>query len=392
VADNNKINVMLTINKMIIGGAEQQFLELVKGLDKTHFKPIVVTLQPGGDLEPEIKSLPGVEYICLNRKGKYNFVTLFTMLRLLRKKNVEIIQPFLTPATFFTLVPAVMNRTPVKIVTERGNSRAKPGFGYRIYLGIEDFFTRFADCVIPNSESGKKYLIKRGIDPAHIRVIYNGINTQRLAPDPEKAKRIRADMKLPPGGFIVGISASLTPNKDHITFLQATKLISQADPRIRFGILGDGPLAPALRDLAGELGIESKVSFLGNQTEVGSYLAAFDVICLCSAEPEGCSNAILEAMALGKPVIATDIGGNSELVRDNETGFLIPTRNPERLAGAVVTCVQQPERIREMGRRGRDLVVNRFSLRRMVQDYEKLFEDILQSKKTRSLSKRKQMT
>ena len=135
----DRITVMLTINRMGIGGAEKQLLALIKGLDKKRFKPIVVTLHPSRALEDEAKSVPGVEYICLNRKSKYNFFTLITILRLLRNKHVDIIQPFLTPATFFTLLPAVINRTPVKIITERSNFRANPGRGYRLYLHVEDF-------------------------------------------------------------------------------------------------------------------------------------------------------------------------------------------------------------------------------------------------------------
>jgi glycosyltransferase involved in cell wall biosynthesis len=387
LAANDRITVMLTINKMIIGGAEQQFLELVKGIDKTRFKTIVVTLNPGGDLEPEIKNIPGIEYICLDRKGKFNFFTLFTFLRLLKEKQVDVIQPFLTPATFFTLVPAVMSRTPVKIITERGNKRSKPGLGYSVYLRTEDFFTRFADCVIPNSESGKNYLIKRGINRNRIRVIYNGINTRRLAPDADKAARIKAGMGIPAGGTVVGISASLTANKDHVTFLKAAELVIQSNPQVRFAILGDGPLRPMLQNMAGESGIASNVSFLGNQTDVGSYLSTFDIVCLCSAEPEGCSNAILEAMALGKPVIATDAGGNSELVTEGKTGLIIPVRDPHRLAEAIMTCLRQPEKAREMGQQGREIIMSQFSLTRMVKDYETLFEDILKLKKNGSAPK-----
>ncbi len=387
--DKQKITVMLTINKMIIGGAEQQFLELAKGLDKSRFRLIVVTLYPGGDLEPEIKNIPNIEYICLNRKSKYNYVLLFTMLRLLRQKNVDVIQPFLTPATFFTLLPAVINRTPVKVITERGNKRSKPGLGHSFYLRIEDFFTRFTEYVVPNSESGKSYLIKRGINVDCIRVIYNGINISRLAPDPDKVARIKAAMGLPSNGIVVGISASLTANKDHATFLQAARLVSRAMPQVKFAILGDGPLGPMLKNMAGELGIESNVSFLGNQTDVGSYISMFDIACLCSAEPEGCSNSILEAMAFGKPVVATNAGGNNELIVDGETGLIVPVRNPERLAEAILTCLQQPERAREMGKRGESVIASRFSLERMVRDYEILFEEAIKLKRSRHSSKKR---
>jgi glycosyltransferase involved in cell wall biosynthesis len=249
--------------------------------------------------------------------------------------------------------------------------------------------TRFADWIIPNSESGKAYLIKRNLNPAHIKVIYNGINTRRLVPDPAKVDRIRESLKPPPDGVIVGISASLIPLKDHATFLQAARLISKVMPEVRFAILGDGPLRSNLENMAREMGIDSRVAFLGNQVEVSPYLAAFDIHCLCSAEPEGCSNAILEAMALGKPVVATDAGGNRELVEEGKTGFLVPIRNPKALADAIVSCIRQPELKQKMGRRAREIILTRFSLDRMIRNYESLYEETYRHKKARKYSQNK---
>jgi len=377
---NKKSTVMFTINKLIIGGAEQQFLELVKGLDKNRFNTIVVTLYPGGELEEEVKNIPGIEYICLNRKSKYNIFTLFTIFRLLRKNKVDIIQPFLTPATFFTLLPAVLNGTRVKIVTERGSMRRIISKGYSFYLRIEDMLTRFADMVIPNSKSGKDYLITRGIKASHITVVYNGINIQRLIPNSADIKRIRDTLGLTGNTKVVGISASLTALKDHDTFLRAAQIVSGTIPKVKYFILGDGPLRQELETLARELGIESRVLFLGNQTEVSPYLSLLDVVCLSSNQPEGCSNAILEAMALGKPVVATRVGGNVELVEDGKTGLLVPIQDPKALADAILSLLNNPEQAREMGKQGKDRVAKDFSLERMVRDYEAIYEEAMKTK------------
>lgn len=378
---HDRITVMLAINKLIIGGAEQQFLELVKGLDKNCFKPIVVTLYPGGTLEEEIKNIPGIEFICLNRKNKYDFSIMFTVLRLLRQKQVDIIQPFLTPATFFTLLPAMISRTPVKVVTERAGMRRVSGVGYNLYQCVEDYLTRFVDWVIPNSESGRSYLIGRGINPVRTKVIYNGINLQRLISDSTKATQIRDQLGLQTNGVVVGISASLTPAKDHATFLQAAQQVSNVMPQTRFAILGDGPLRSSLEDMTKELGIQSYVTFLGNQMDVGSYLSVIDIACLCSVDLEGCSNVTLEAMAMGKPVIVTDVGGNKELVEHGKTGLLVPVRNPQVLADAILSCLRQPERAREMGRCAREMVLTRFNLDRMVHEYETLYMEAIQVKR-----------
>jgi glycosyltransferase involved in cell wall biosynthesis len=276
-----------------------------------------------------------------------------------------------------------MGRVPVRLVTERGNQRINPGRGYLFYLRLEDFLSQFADWIIPNSYSGKDYLIKRGHNPERIKVIYNGINSQRLQPDAAKAAMIRKNMALPENGTVIGISASLIPLKDHETFLKAAQIVHDAAPQARFAILGDGPLKSSLTELAGSLGISPYVTFFGNQVEVSDYLTAFDILCLSSAQPEGCSNAILEAMVLGKPVVATDTGGNKELVEHNQTGLLVPIKDPRAMADAIISLIMKPELAAQMGQRGKESVKTRFSLEVMVDNYETLYEDTLRRKNVR---------
>ncbi len=374
---DHRITVMFPLIALGVGGAEQQLLELVKGIDKNRFRPIVAPLYPGFDLEPEVKHIPGVELICLNRKSRYDFSTLLKVFRLIRRERVNVIQPFLTPSTFFGLLPAIVGRTPVKIVTERCGVRVETSLGNNLYRKAEDFLTRFADWVVPNSQAGMSYLIKRGINPARIKVIYNGVNLKRLVPDPIKVAQIRAHMRVPTKGMVIGITASLSPAKDHATFFQAAQIISQVMPEVRFSIVGDGLLRPSLMKQVDELGLSSFVAFHGIQRDIGSYVSAYDVACLCSADHEGCSNALLEAMALGKPVVASDVGGNRELVEDGKTGLLVPIRNPQALADAILTYLRQPDWARSMGQRSREMVLTQFSLERMVREYEQLYEQAI---------------
>ena len=377
---NDRITVLYAITDLARDGAQRQLLELVRGLDKERFRPIVLSLRGGGAMEAEFQEVPGLEFISLQRKGKYDLLCLFRIIGIIHRMKVDVVQPFLTPATFFGLLPALLCRVPVKIVTERlGPHRTGAGLGYHLYLKAEDVLSRFADWVIPNSEAGRKYLIQRGINPARIRVIYNGINLSRLSANKEGVEQVKQKLGVPLEGKVVGVMARLFPQKDHVTFLRAAAIINQTMPDTRFALVGDGPLRSYLENLSQELGLGSKTVFFGEQQDVGTYLSTFDVAVLTS-EAEGCSNSLLEAMALGKPVVATDVGGNRELVHHGETGLLVPFGNDEAVAGAILSLIRDSEAARAMGRRARENVASQFSLEKMVQEYQSLYEETLRQK------------
>lgn len=376
-----RISIVFAITELPIGGTEHQLLELVKGLDKTKFRPIVLVLQRGGQLEQDFRRVPGVRVISLTRRGMDRFLTLLVICVILRRIKADIVQAFMTPAIFYSLVAALICRTPAKIITERSGPGRKKGtpLRYRIYLTMEDLLSKFTDAVVTNSAAGKCYLAERGIDPSLVRVIYNGINLSRLYSDEEDIALVRKSLGVPPGSWVVGIVASLIPVKNHETFIMAAATISAIRPDVRFAVIGEGPLRSQIETLCRELGISSRVCFLGNQHNIGTYISALDIAVLTS-DTEGCSNFILEAMALGKPVIATAVGGNRELVLHGETGVLVPPRDSKALAEAIIDLIQHPEKVANMGQKTRERVMNQFSLDNMVRQYESLYENIIKYK------------
>lgn len=377
---NERITVLFPITDLATDGAQRQLLELVKGLDKNCFKPVVLTLKPGGSMEREFREVPQVEVLSLDRRGKYDLLGVFKVWGILRRMKADVVQPFLTPATFFGLLPALLSRTPVKIVTERAGPGARNArLGYRFYLKAEDLLTRFADWSVANSQAGREYLIQRGINPARIRVIYNGINLSRLTADQEGVQKVRRRLDVPPDGKVVGMMARLFPVKNHAMFLQAAALINQVIPDTRFALVGDGPLRSQLEDMNQELGLASKVTLFGEQRDVGTYLSAFDIAVLTS-DTEGCSNALLEAMALGKPIVATDVGGNREVVNHGETGLLVPRDDPEALAEAIITLLRDTDIAHAMGQRAKQMIISRFSLESMIHEYQSLWVETIAEK------------
>ncbi|HEY8599261.1 MAG TPA: glycosyltransferase [Thermomicrobiales bacterium] len=369
--------ILYPVNALHHAGAEQQLLALVRGLDKGRYRPIVAPLYPGGSLDAQFRAVPGVTIIDLDRRGKYDPSPLWKLGAILHRERVAIIQPFLTPSTFFGLIPALAMRTPVKIVTERCGVRKSRGAGYKTYRTIEDWLTRFADSVVPNSRAGADLLRERGIADAKIQTIYNGLDRARLQPDPTEVAAHRARFGVPAGGKVVGILATLTPAKDHATFLRAAAIVAAARPDTRFAIIGEGALRGELTALAASLGLTQKVTFCGYQTRVADYLAACDLLVSSSRDNEGASNSILEGMALGVPVVATNIGGNGELVQDGVTGHLTAIGDHAAIAAATLRAFVNPAETATLVANARQLVKIAFSHEGMVAQYEELYARLL---------------
>jgi glycosyltransferase involved in cell wall biosynthesis len=370
---------MLMTNWSAGGGAEQQLRALARGIDKQQFRVLVVTRFPG-PLDEETKQIPGVEFICLQRDRKFDPLTIFRIMRILSQKRVDVVQPFLSTATLLAFLPAFLVRTPVKVVTERCGVRNEQRGIYKVIHLLEDFLGRFAQIAVANSRAGQRLLVSRGYRPEKTRVIYNGLDFTHIEVNPVEADKIRTVEGLKPGEPVVGISAWLNPAKDHFTFLKSASIIHKRKPKVRFAILGSGRLRPDLEAMVERLNLTEQVIFFGEQQQVGTYVSLFDVSVLSSIDHEGCSNSILEAMALGKPVVATDVGGNNELVIPGENGLLVPPGEPSQLAEAILFLLDNPERARQMGENGHRNIHSQFTQERMVEEYQNLWLELLQEK------------
>jgi len=213
------------------------------------------------------------------------------------------------------------------------------------------------------------------IAPRKVKLIYNGIDTRKFE-NKKDSERIRKELNLSKEELILGNVGNLREVKDHHTLLLSFNRISPFFPQAKLLIVGDGELKSSLLKLCVELGLENKVLFLGHREDVPSLLNLMDLFIL-SSHLEGCSISILEAMASEKPVIATRVGGNSEIVLEGKTGFLVPSAEPEKLAEKIILLLKSEKLRRKMGEEGKKRLNEKFSLETMLKKYEELYSLIL---------------
>jgi glycosyltransferase involved in cell wall biosynthesis len=244
----------------------------------------------------------------------------------------------------------------------------------KFFLSLEQFAGHLTDCLIAVSDSERKEAVKnRIISEKKIVVIPNGVDSKDFLPDTRVRERVRAELNIAPTAFVVGIVSRYVPQKDPLTLVKAAQLVLTNQPEARFIWCGEGEMQEETKALARKLGIHDAFYFLGFRRDVKDIMNAFDLFALSSIF-EGLPNTLLEAMALGLPVVATDVVGSKDVVINGETGVLVPPRQPERLAQGILELLADHQRRQEMGQKGQQAVRNRYSIEKMVADVEKVYQ------------------
>jgi len=237
-------------------------------------------------------------------------------------------------------------------------------------------FFWLADCLIFICDAQRRRWLRRGVFSRRNELIYNGVDAEEFCDSrsPEERGRLRSTLGFSDADFVIGISALLRPEKNHVQLVDALAMLRKMGIPARTLMIGDGVMRPAIEAHARALGLEGDVVITGLQQDVRPYVAACDAVALCS-EAETFSLAALEAMALGRPVVHSDIGGAAEMIRPGENGFLFPVGDTKALVDRLARLSGRADRER-MGRKARKTIEARFSERAMVDRFERLLLDI----------------
>jgi len=370
----NKFNLMAVISDLRAGGAEKVIIELLLRL-KNAFNVSVACIRDKGELSRVLEN-ESIRIYHTFFKGRIHPQSIFALASLLRRENIHIVHTHMYRPNISGAISAFVARVPVII----SHIHSVHQWDSKRQILMDRLTLWIKDGIITVSEEVKRNYLEKvsKARPDKLRVIYNGVDPQFFK-KLDSSDELMSSLKIKKGSPVIGIAARLAPEKDHMTFLEAASIVSRVCPQARFLIVGKGPEEMNIRAQIESRNLQDKVMLLGYRRDIPEILNLLDIFVLPSIR-EGFSLAILEAMAVGKPVIATDVGGNREAVVNGVTGFIVPKRDPSSLALQILTLIRNPEIAAEMGEKGRKRVLERFTIEATVAEITKFYLELLEKK------------
>jgi len=371
--ERGPLKTLFLLTSMPVGGAETLLVDLIRRMERHRFTPEIACLKGLDELG---------EVMSREVKATSNFLTSKYDLRVLPKLTSYLIRNKVDAVVtvgagdkmFWGRLAAFFARTPV--VASALHSTGWPdGVSKlnRILTPITDTFIAVAE------EHGRFLREESGFPEKKVRVIPNGVDTQRFRRDIAAGSAVREEFQIPMDAPVCGIVAALRPEKNHELFINGAQRIRQRFPDAQFLIVGDGAERAKLETLAKILRIDDVVHFLGTRNDVPSVLAAMNCMLLTS-KMEANPVSILEALATEVPVVATRVGSISTTVINDHTGFLVEPGNVGDLVEKVATVLQDPDMASQLGRNGRELVESEWSVDVMVRGYQDMITRIYDEK------------
>ncbi len=345
-------------------GGEQQLLYLVKGLEREGVR-CTVACRRNGELFKRCSD-EGIDTVPLSGNQLLDTVKVGTV-----AGDFDIVHAHAAKAHTVSVASKPLHGKPV-IYTRRVD-----------YLPSGDPLTRLkyrkTEAVVCVVERVREILLDYGIPGEKVRTVYSAVDTElEKLVDREKVKRIREELK---GSPVVGNVGALTEQKNQVNFIEAARILLKEFPEAVFTIVGEGPLRRTLEEKIKLYNLEDRIKLLGFKWDIQNYIKAFDIFVL-SSDNEGIGGSILQAMVLKKAVVATDVGGVREVVKDGETGILVRKSSPSDLASGISRVLKDLSLRKSLEIKGFDFAVRNFSIGKMVSGYMEIYGEVLNSEST----------
>jgi glycosyltransferase involved in cell wall biosynthesis len=366
--------LLFLIESLNIGGTEVFLEKLISRLDTRRFEPLVCCLVEKGKLAPQIEA-KGVRVVALGWRLRSMVSTIIIVARLaqlLRKEKIDLIQTFFYRAEILGAMASVLARKPVVV----GSQRDIIAPGRKISQSLLRLSRQCVRHVIANCEACRRYRqMLTGHNPREISIVYIGLTEEELSLRLTGKQSVIAEDFFEKGP-VVTYAGRLHNVKGPDVFLRAAALVYSNNPEVKFLMIGDGRMRAELVSLTNELGLSAAVCMPGEIRPVKGIFQKSSVV-VCSSRSEGFPNVVLEAMAVGAPVVASRVGGVEELINNREDGFLFESENSEELASIIMMLLSDREGAAEVGSRAREKVSKRFRFDETVAQIESLYTRLL---------------
>ena len=370
--------VLQLIDSFNQGGSEWQALQLTRRLSQSdNFTVYVASLSPEGPLRSSIADLSvgPIPSFPLNSFYDANAIRQLRLcVQWLKSSDIKIIHTHDFYTNVFGMAAASLARLPVRIASMRETAEMRTPAQKKVQRASYTL----AHQIIANSKAVQETLLRDGLPKDKVSLIYNGLDVTRVSTRISRSDALSL-FGLPPDRprqFVTIVANMRHEVKDYPMFLRSAQRVVEAVPNAAFLLAGEGELANEVRRLASELGISDATFFLGRCENIAELLNISDV-CVLSSKAEGFSNSILEYMAAGCPVVATNVGGASEVIMEGETGYLVSPGDDATMASRIILLLRGPERARQFGAAGKRLVETNFSCEAQLTKTEELYNRLL---------------
>jgi glycosyltransferase involved in cell wall biosynthesis len=370
----------------VISGSGLNTYLTMRGMDRTAYE-VELACAPGGKLIELIRGQGMKVRLFKNLVQPLNplkdLLGLIDLTRFLKRKRYHIVHTHNSKAGFIGRLAAKWAGVPIIVHTVHGFAfhDREPAWRQILFRNLERLASRWCDKMVFISQPLIDWALRDRIARREkILKIYSGIELDQFKPVPEEEKKaLKKAWGIREEAPVVGMVSKLWEGKGHATLLQAFEGLKQEIPEAVLVIVGEGYLREKLADLVVRLGLKGSVLFTGFQMDVRRIIATFDVAVLPSFF-EGMGRVLLEAMAMGKPVVASSVGGIPDLVQNGKNGLLVTPGSVSELKSGLLTLIRDKNLAEEMGKEGRKRISEEFSASRMAQSIEKLYRELLQRK------------
>ena len=340
--------------------------------DRKRLTLTVGTLDVGGPLHAELAAR-GIESFALDCQARSRYpIAVLRLVRFMRRHSIQVLQTHLVDAGLIGMIAGKLARGPLLVLT-RHHADAVSLLRKCLPTWVDRLCAKLADRIIVPSQAVAEVLCGiEGVEPRKVSVIPYGFDFSLLKAAPRAAERVRKEFSLN-GHTVIGVIGRLERLKGHQVFLQALQKMLTETSNLRALLVGEGPERANLKRLARELRISERVIFAGSRRDVPDLIAAMDLVAHPSLS-EAFPQVLVEALALGKPVVASRVGGALEIIQDGTTGLLVPAGDATALGAALSELLRRPDYAKVLGERGKVEVTARFPIREMCAAYESCYE------------------